>query len=492
MEWTRRNPVFLLLLPLIAGILCCRYTGYPVDLLQDTEADWLDSLYTFRAVLTDYPQAREKTVRCEAALLARADTAEVLPAEGKVFLYLVPDSAHAARNRNTLISMQIGDTIVVRTRITRAGLLGGFDYGNYLRMQGITGTAVVRKDQWRLFPCRETAWWKLPNPARRVQHTLYGRFRSLGIEGDELATLGALTLGCKEDLDPALRRSFQRSGAAHVLAVSGLHTGIIYAVLLALFTCFGRCKPMYDNRLGRIALSSAVIVCMWGYALLTGMTPSVVRSVLMLSVVEVGRMGYRQAVSLNTLALAALLILLFRPRDLFSVSFQLSFAAVAAILLFGGGLVQVFRLPFPPRFRAGRYVADLLGISVAAQLGTLPVALYCFGQCSNWFMLTNMLVLPLTGLIVVLAFAALCFGGIPVVGTLLASGAKGLAWLLNHTAGWVESLPGATTDMRISAGMAVLLYGAMACGYAGLNRSLWWLVGTAGCLAAFCYGYVIQ
>ncbi|MGN0236043.1 MAG: ComEC/Rec2 family competence protein [Paludibacteraceae bacterium] len=481
-----RYPMAVLLLPLVAIILLCYYTGKPIDLLRDTEADYLDSLQLFRMVLTDYPRERAKTVLAETEVLARSGGGSVERAEGKVYVYLLPDSTDAARNREALLGMQIGDTLLVRTRVQRGGVLGKFDYGNYLRLQGIVGTAVVWKDQWKRLPAQpRTQRW---NP-RCWQRNLYRRYRALGIEGGELATLGALTLGYKEDLEPDLKRSFQCAGAAHVLAVSGLHTGIIYAVVLALLTLGGRCKPMYCNRAGRCALSAAVVLVMWGYAFLTGLTPSVVRSVVMLTVVEVGRMCRRRGTLLNTVLFAAWLILLVRPRDLFSVSFQLSFTAVAAIVLLAPDSPVPVAAPSVVR-RMGRrvanYVFGLLSVSLAAQLGTLPLTLYYFGQCSNYFMLTNMVVLPLAWLIVLAGFATLLCGWIPCLGVWMAQGTKALVWVLNHTVGWVESLPGSVTLLTISMPMVVLLYVAIACGYWGLKRSLWWMIPVAVSLSAFC------
>ena len=485
-EWLRRYPMAVLLLPLTVTILLCYYSGKPIDLLRDTEVDYLDSMQVFRVVLTDYPRERAKTVQAEAEVLGRVDGGQVKAAKGKVFLYLQPDSTDFARNKEALMGMQIGDTLLVRTRVQRGGRLGEFDYGNYLRMQGIVGTAFVRRTQWRrLSGAADVSFWE----PRRWQRALYQRFRVLGIEGDELATLGALTLGYKDDLEPDLRRSFQCAGAAHVLAVSGLHTGIIYAVVLTLLTIVGRCKPMYSNRLGRCMLSLTVIVVMWGYALLTGLTPSVVRSVVMLTVMEAGKMWYRRGTLLNTLFFAAWAILLVRPRDLFSVSFQLSFAAVAAIVL----LTPDSPIPQAASTVGGRvwrrvanYIFGLLAVSLAAQLGTLPISLYYFGQCSNYFMLTNLMVLPLAWVIVLMGFATLLLGLIPHVGVWMAKGTGGMVWLLNHAVGWVESLSGSTTVLRISVPMVVLLYVAIACGYWGVKRSLWWLLPTALSLGAFC------
>ena len=214
----------------------------------------------------------------------------------------------------------------------------------------------------------------------------------------------------------------------------------------------------------------------------------------MLSLVEVGRMLYRQSLSLNTVAAAAFLILIVRPLDLFSVSFQLSFAAVVALLLFVPAFSRLLSTgwirPVPFR-KTARYVADILAVSLAAQIGTLPLTLYYFGQCSNYFLLTNLLVIPIAWLLVVAAFAVLAVGGLPWIGSGAAWVCKGLAWLLNTSVEWIEHLPGAVSEIRISLPMAILLYTAIAGGYWSLKRSLWWLLPTAGCLILFCYLYTV-
>lgn len=294
---------------------------------------------------------------------------------------------------------------------------------------------------------------KAPNT---MQERLYGRLEAGGLSGDELATTGALTLGYKEDLDKELKRHFQASGAAHVLAVSGLHTGIIYGILIGLLTLGGRYKPLYENRLGRCALSTIVILAMWGYAWLTGMTPSVVRAVLMVTIFEVGRMAYRQAFSLNTIAAAAVLILLVHPQDLWSVSFQLSFAATAAI-------VVLLAYPFPLLIRKGigaqitRYFGGIILVSLAAQLGTLPITMYYFGQISNYFLLTNLIVLPIAGFLVPCGLVSIALGG-SWCGVLFSKVTRALAWAMNHSVEWIESLPGSTTKVSIGLGMVVIYY----------------------------------
>lgn len=420
----------VLLLPLVAAILLLN-RFCPSLLLYQTEYEPLDSLQTYRFVLSSEPRDTKKCWRFET--------------QERVLLYILRDSTAACP--------QPGDTIIARTRIRRGGTTGTFDYGTYLRRQGIIGTAFVRPPYQR----RPSS---LPPKAMPLRQRLYHRLADAGLSGDELALAGALTLGYKEDLDPELKRHFQASGAAHVLAVSGLHTGIIYALLVWLLTLGGRFRPRYENRLGRTLISLVLIVVMWFYAWLTGMTPSVVRAVTMVTVFEVGRILYRRAFSLNTVAAAAVLILLVRPLDLWSVSFQLSFAATFAIIFFAQYAERFLHLKKWKNRWFGRLCSWLAGtiiISLAAQLGTLPLTMYYFGQTSTFFLLTNLIVLPLATVLVPCGLATMVLGG-SCLGVIAAQATHCLAWAMNHTVAWIEALPASTVQVSIGQEMVIIYY----------------------------------
>ena len=300
-------------------------------------------------------------------------------------------------------------------------------------------------------------WQKTPPNA--LQTTLYQRLANAGLADDELATVGALTLGYKEDLEPELKHHFQASGAAHVLAVSGLHTGIIYGLLLWLLTLGGRFKPLYENRWGRWTISLIIIVAMWGYAWLTGMTPSVVRAVLMVTIFEIGRIAYRQAFSLNTIAAAAVIILLIHPSDLWNISFQLSFAATFSIVAVAG-TIRYFDLSRSRSLvfrKLMTYIIGILIVSLAAQLGTIPISAFYFKQMSVYFLLTNLIVLPLASLLVPLGLTTIALGGCGL-GTVIGKMTWGVAWLMNHSVEWIESLPGCTVLMHVNGWMIAVYY----------------------------------
>jgi len=312
----------------------------------------------------------------------------------------------------------------------------------------------------RFYPIRQP--WQKTEP-NGWQTELYQRLRAGGLSGDELATVGALTLGYKEELPPELRTHFQASGAAHVLAVSGLHTGILYGLVVWLLTLGGRSRPMHENRLGRCALGTVIIGVMWAYAWLTGMTPSVVRAVLMVTIFEVGRMLYRQAFSLNTIAAAAVLILLVKPSDLWSVSFQLSFAATFMIVLVARELeLFLHRKEWKDTWygRALSWIVGTVVISLAAQLGTLAITMFYFHQISTYFLLANLMVLPIAAVLVPCGLLSLALGG-TIAGVWVSKVTGLLAWTMNHSVAWIESLPGSTVYVSIGGGMVAVYYGIL-------------------------------
>lgn len=422
----RAYPMIILLLPLVVAILFCERIG----VLYPEEKAVYDSLCIHTFIIQSENKPTTQYERYEAKTYG-----------GKVYVYV--------RRESTNFLLHIGDTILATSRIRKADSIGSFDYRKYLLRQSIIGSAFVY--QYELHP---NLSYSIP-----LQKRLYNRLSESGLEGDELATVGALTLGYKEDLDPALKRRFQASGAAHVLAVSGLHTGIIYLLVISILTLGGHFRPRYENQLGRCVISSIVIAVMWGYAWLTGMTPSVVRAVVMVTIVEVGRMLYKQGINLNSIGAAAVFILLVRPLDLWSVGFQLSFAATTAIVLLAKQCERLFhRMGMTGTQK--RLYAWLLGtviVSIAAQLGTLPLTIHYFGYVSTYFLLTNLIVLPIATFLVPCGLVSLFLGG-SLLGVWFTKLTFSLSWLMNHSVGWIESLPGSTFHACANGGMIAIYY----------------------------------
>lgn len=459
MKWIAAHTWLLILIPLIAGILLCYHTQFPVNLLSATEVDYLDCDTVLCLHLVSSGQERSKTVRYTAQA----------PDGSRLLLYL---------QRDSLPQPHVGDVLLVQTTVHRGDTLGNFDYGRYLRLQGLVGSAWAYRRNWQVVghqPIRG-----IRATAERCQQWLHQRYAALGVRDHELGILSALTLGYREELDQRVQQSFSASGAMHILAVSGLHTGIVWGLIVFLLTLGGLIKPLYEQRLWQTILTILTLIALWAYAFITGLSPSVMRSAWMVTIIEIGWLFHRKSVGINTLAAAAVMILLINPLALWSVSFQLSFAAVASLILVGGWLQQHVVL----RGKVLQYLGGLLIMSFAAQIGTLPLTLHYFGQTSNYFALTNWVVIPAAFVLLLLGMGALAMSWC-VVGEWLAEAAQWCTHALRLFVEWIEGLPFATAHIELSAISMGFCYGVIACVVAmmrGDKVHWWWLIGVVGCL----------
>lgn len=459
MRWLAAHTWLIALVPLVAIIWLSGYMGKPLNLLKDTDVDYLDRDTILAMRLLSNAQERTKTFRYEAEV----------EGGGKVLLYLQKDS---------MPMPVMGDVLLVETQVRRGGKSGKFDYGLYLRRQGIVGTCWALRRNWQLIGHEDDM--DLKGLAKRCQYFLYQQYQKMGIEGQELGIISALTLGYREDLDKEVQRAFSASGAMHVLAVSGLHTGIVWGIVMWILTLGGLYKPLWEDKFRRWLLNISTIVLIWAYAFLTGLSPSVMRSALMLTFWALSSLLEQQTSRWNPLLAAAVVILIVNPLALWSVSFQLSFAAVAGIMLFGSSMQQAV----VSKGRVWQSVSGLLIVSLAAQLGTMPLTLHYFGQTSNYFALTNLIVVPMAGILLSLGFSTLAMSWC-AVGEWLGWATKWCTWLLNQAVQWIESLPYSTTHMHLSEWGVIGLYGAIICGLLmmrGGKVHWWWIIGVIICL----------
>jgi competence protein ComEC len=312
MRWLAGHTWLIVLVPLLGIILLSGYWGKPLNLLKDTEVDYLDTNQLFAIHVQSEGQERTKTIRYEAQL-----------EDGKhILLYLQKDSLPMPNE---------GDILLVETTIRRGDTLGDFDYGLYLRRQGIVGTAWAHRGNWQVVGHQPQRG--IQATAQHCQRALHNKYQEMGIEGKELGIVSALTLGYREELDKDVQQSFSASGAMHVLAVSGLHTGIVWGIMMWILTLGGWRKPLYEEKSKRWLLGVILLALLWTYAFITGLSPSVMRSALMLSFWELSYLMGRHTSRWNPILAAAVIILMINPLALWSVSFQLSFAAVIGIML---------------------------------------------------------------------------------------------------------------------------------------------------------------
>ena len=308
-----------------------------------------------------------------------------------------------------------------------AGNPGAFDYARFLRRQGVSGRAYVAGNRWKVRAMADAEVSLRLRMARYRQSLSAQYFSHLGSK--EAAIAAAMSLGDKRSLDAAQRQSFSATGVSHVLALSGLHLGILFSLYSLLFV------NRLPSRRGRVFASLVGVALLWGFALLVGFPLSLVRATVMFTLWQLSVVLYSERSSLNNLALAALLILLFSPASLFDIGFQLSFTSVFFILLLTP------HIPRPRWLRRSRLLALLYGwltVSIVAQIGTGPLVAYYFHTIPLVGLLGNLLAIPLAYVILGLA---LVFFLIPGFQGLTATFLGWCIRCLTGAVGWMSAWP---------------------------------------------------
>lgn len=263
----------------------------------------------------------------------------------------------------------------------------------------------------------------------------------------------AMVLGVKDDLDDNLVQSYAGAGVLHILAVSGLHVGVIYWLALIVF------RPLQKFKFGPEAISVLTTLVLWGYAFVTGLSPSVLRAVTMFSLFAVARIFNRQTSVYNVLACSAFLLLIVDPYLIFSVGFQLSYLAVFGIIYF---YPRFYNLWIAPNWITDK-VWQMISVSLAAQLATGVLSVYYFNQFPVYFLPGNILIIPVAFLVLAGGILLLMISPVPAAATIVSSALNFIVQVLNATTAMLNRLPGSVIrDISLDGmGMIVLILGGL-------------------------------
>lgn len=375
------------------------------------------------------PEVKAKSVKAQIDVEAINGKAGWLSVSGNALVYLPKDSF--------ALLLQQDDRILFRPdfqSISQPGNPEQFDYRRYLSFHLIYHQAFLKAGQWvKLEP--ENEGFTLPGSAGLRNHLLALIAEHIK-DDDASAIASALVLGYRDRLDAEVKKSYAAAGAMHVLAVSGLHVGIIYMVFLWLT---GFLRPMKG---GKLMQAGILLVVLWAYATLTGLSPSVMRAATMFSFIVIGGALRRPVNIWNSIAVSAFVLLLYNPYLIADVGFQLSYAAVMGIVYFYPKLHR----RWSPNNWLVRQIWSLTVVSIAAQLATFPLSLFYFHQFPNYFLLSNLVVIPAATIILYL-------GLVLFIVSPAAALAEAVGWLLdqvitalNSAVQWIENLPGSISD----------------------------------------------
>lgn len=394
---------------------------------------------TYELVVGEHLRATERTTDLRGRLRARRDPAgEWVPAAGDLVL----------RCDSTTPRIAPGDRITVHGRIRPFS--SGSGYGRLMLRRGYAGTLYLNASGLLL---RDTSagGFSLRRLAMRLHEGAVARLDRLHLPEAEQALCNAMVAGDRSHFPPELRAAYARSGAAHLLAVSGLHTGIVFLLANLLLS------RLALLRRGHLWRNAAVIAAVWLYATVAGFPPSAVRAALMCTLLQAAAAASSEYSGMNALAAAAFLMLPVRPQALFDPSFQLSFLAVAGVIAWG--------LPLARLCRTGRRIPDLLvttlAIGLAASLATAPLIARIFGEVPLAGLLLNPLLLLTAYLIVGIGTLWLLLP-LPVAAPLFAAAAGGAAHLQNLLVATAAELPRATVRVRPSEAECLAIYALFA------------------------------
>lgn len=336
----------------------------------------------FVCTLSDYPQEKPNSLMITAKLHQRIVKGEQSGVKGSMILYLPKDVTG---------SFTPGDRLVIRcspTEITNRGNPYEFNYKFYMEGLGIKYVAFTKAGD--ILEHDSTCKRNLKHKALIVRNRIIKMYSERGVSDEMLPLVSAITLGEKSRLEPEQKENFIRAGIMHIMAVSGLH-----AVILSLFVLN---MLIFLKRRFNIMRIIIAVLFLWLFAFVTGLTPSVLRATLMFTFVQAGTLMHRKVNGINSVLASAFILILLRPSIIFDAGFLLSYSAVIFIIAFYRG----FYLMVNPGNKIADWFWQSAVVTIVAQLGTLSLTVMLFNRFPVWFMLTNIIIVPLSSLAIIL------------------------------------------------------------------------------------------
>lgn len=341
---------------------------------------------------------------------------------GNLLLYFKKDSIKP--------QLQYGSQILISKNliaIKKSGNPGGFNYEQYAAHQDIYHQVFLNNNDYKSTNILKENWFnKLLISSRNY---LLKSLKQNIKNPKAVAVAEALLIGYRDDLDKDLVQAYSNTGVVHIIAISGLHLGMIYGLLLAFFI------PLKKKKITRWLKPVIILFVLWMFSFLAGAGPSIVRSAVMFSFIILAESIQRKSYVYNTLAASAFVMLLYNPFFLWDVGFQLSYAAVISIITFMKPISKWFY--FQNKFI--KKIWQLNAVTLSAQVLTLPVMLYHFHQFPNLFLLTNFIAVPLSGFILYSELILIVIAPIKSLALLVGYITNGMIEFMNH---YIERLSG--------------------------------------------------
>lgn len=300
-----------------------------------------------------------------------------------------------------------------------------FDYKAYLERQYIYHQIFVDNSQLLEIPSEKRTVFGY---AAQLRTHINSQLKRYHFKPDELALINALLLGQRQDISTDIYNSYSKAGVIHILAVSGLHVGIVLLLLNSLF------KPLEYLKRGKTLKIILIVIILWGFAIVAGLSASVTRAVTMFSIVAIGLNLKRPSNIFNTLAISMFFLLLFKPLFLFDVGFQMSYLAVIAIVTLQPLMVKLWA----PKLEPINKLWQIFTVTMAAQIGVMPISLFYFHQFPGLFFVSNLVIIPFLGIILGMGILVILMALLNILPFWLADLYGGMISIMNSFVRWVS------------------------------------------------------
>ena len=401
------------------------------------------------ATLDEPLSEKAKSFKALASVQVLAVKDSTITLNSKIIVYLQKDSFNSAHSSG-LVSLGYGSRIAFKKkpqRIKSSGNPGSFDYQRHCAFHGLYYQLYLKTSEYEiLLPGNISPFRKFLFSTRTRIITVLKTY----IPGDKESGLAeALLIGYKDDLDKSLVQSYSNTGVVHIIAISGLHVGLIYWLI----NCLLR---LLDNILRLRFLKPVLIVsALWMFCFLAGGTPSVLRSVVMFTFIVTGQSISRRISIYNSLAASAFFLLCYNPFWLWDTGFQLSYTAVLSIV--------IFMKPIYDSLFVENKILDALwklnSVTLSAQVLTIPICIYYFHQFPNFFLFTNFIAVPLSSMVLIGELLLCAVSFLPIIATKLGWLLNWLIWVMNSFVERFDRLPfSVTQNIQLSIVQVILIY----------------------------------
>jgi competence protein ComEC len=433
---------------LINAIICCIgiFLCWQKDIRNNQ--NWFGKYYNDTCALivkiNEPPIIKENSIKADGIVEAIVENGTAKKVDGKLLIYFSKE--------DSITPLKYGDRILIQSelqQIKNAGNPGGFNYSRYMIFQQTAHQVYLKQNKFIVL--NEHVENKLYSFIFKARAAVINTLQKYIVGNKKVSGIAeALLIGYKEDLDKDVVQAYSNTGVVHIIAISGMHLGLIY---LGLVWLFSRVPFVKRSAITRVIL---ILGCLWLFSLITGASASVLRSAVMFTCIIIGKEFFKQASIYNSLASSAFLLLCYNPFLLWDVGFQLSYFAVVGIVW----LQKPIQNLFYTKNKTLQYIWEMCSITIAAQVLTLPICIYYFHQIPTTFLFTNLICVPLSSVILFAEVGLVIFSWFPPLAMLIGKFIYVLTWCMNSLIAVFNKLPFSLIDkIYATAATTWALYG---------------------------------